>query len=446
MPNVMPALSALPADSPLEAQESEVRYYSRIFPARIRSASGAIVRDVAGREWIDFFAGAGALNYGHNHPEMKAQVIAYLEGNGIMHSLDLDTEARAAFLAAFQRSVLTPRRLPYRVQFTGPTGTNSVEAALKLARKVTGRSTVAAFTRAFHGVSLGALAVTASAEKRRAIAGSLHDVLRLPYEGFLGGGDAELQWIAAMLCRPGAGVEKPAAFIFEVVQAEGGLNVASARWAQRVCELARSLGALVIVDEIQTGCGRVGDFFAFEALGIEPDLVCLSKSISGMGIPMAMLLMRPELDRWEPGEHNGTFRGMNLAFVSGRVAFDLWNTKEFPELVAANRRALRSGLSAIAATASAATCEVRGRGTLLGLAFAEPAVAQAVQREAYRGGLIIENCGPDDEVCKVMPPLNIAPDALTRGLEILEAAVRTATSSAQQTSAQRANASTGASR
>ena len=417
------AVSAPTPHHDVEALESNVRYYSRAFPTRMRSAQGALICDVEGRELVDFFAGAGALNYGHNHPEMKARVISYLQGNGILHSLDMDTEARAEFLSAFHDTVLRPRQLPYRVQFTGPTGTNCVEAALKLARKVTGRHTIAAFTRAFHGVSLGALAATASAEKRQAIAGSLHDVVRLPFDGYLGGGEAELQWLERMLCGRGAGIEKPAAFIFECVQGEGGLNVASPRWAQRVCELARALGALVIVDEVQTGCGRAGDFFAFEALGIVPDMVCLSKSISGMGIPLAVLLLRPEIDAWAPGEHNGTFRGINLAFVSGRVALDLWRDPAFVALVEQNRVTLRARLAALAAEAGG--CAVRGRGTLLGLAFSDPAVALAVQREAFAGGLLMENCGPDDEVCKAMPPLNISPDCLHRGLTILEAAVRT---------------------
>ncbi|HEX2692403.1 MAG TPA: diaminobutyrate--2-oxoglutarate transaminase [Kofleriaceae bacterium] len=426
----MPAIArtiAAPAPRPdTGALESGVRYYSRIFPARIRSAEGAVVRDINGREWVDFFAGAGALNYGHNHPEMRARVIAYLESNGIVHSLDMDTEARSEFLHRFDEVVLAPRHLSYRLQFTGPTGTNCVEAALKLARKVTGRSTVAAFTGAFHGVSLGALAVTASATKRHALRGALHDVVRLPFEGFLGGGDGELQWIDAMLCARGAGVDAPAAFIFECVQGEGGLNVATRAWAQRVCQIARSLGALIIVDEVQTGCGRTGDFFAFEALGIEPDMICLSKSLSGMGIPLAALLVRPELDVWAPGEHNGTFRGTNLAFVAGTTALELWSSPEFIALVERNRTTLRDQLAKIARELGPEVCMVRGRGMLLGLGFSDPRIAHAVRQLAFAGGLLLENCGPDDDVCKAAPPLNIAAESLERGLGILERAVRAA--------------------
>jgi diaminobutyrate-2-oxoglutarate transaminase len=426
MHNIERTISPLVTRPEADKLESEVRYYSRIFPARIRSAVGALLRDVHGREWVDFFAGAGALNYGHNQPEMKARVLTYLESNGIVHSLDMDTEARSEFIHKFDGVVLAPRHLSYRIQFTGPTGTNCVEAALKLARKVTGRSTVAAFTGAFHGVSLASLAVTASADKRQAISGSLHGVVRLPFEGFLGGGDEELRWIEAMLCAPGAGIEKPAAFIFECVQAEGGLNVATPSWAQRVCRIARSLGALIIVDEVQTGCGRTGDFFAFEALGIEPDLICLSKSISGIGVPLAALLVRPELDVWAPGEHNGTFRGMNLAFVGGSTALDLWSSPEFTTLVERNRTTLRDGLAAIAADVGPDACTVRGRGMLLGLKFRDPHIAHAVRQIAFSGGLLMENCGPDGEVCKAMPPLNIAAETLERGLGILGRSVRAA--------------------
>lgn len=407
----------------LQHLESNARYYARIYPTRFASAKGALVRDVHGREYVDFFAGAGALNYGHNHPDMIGATIRYLRRGGILHSLDMDTEARAEFMAKFERTVLQPRGLEYRMQLTGPTGANCVEAALKLARKLTRRTTVVAFTGAFHGVSLGALAISASAEKRRAFQDTLQHVVRMPYEGYFGQSacvDAEADWLERLLCGSGSGIEPPAAFILETVQAEGGLNVASRRWAQRVAALARALGALLIVDEIQTGCGRVEHFFGFEALGLRPDLICLSKSLSGLGTPCAALLMRPSLDVWEPGEHNGTFRGNNLAFVGGSVALDLWRSQTFLSRVQATQTGLSQRLSALAGTLGNAVCELRGRGRLLGLAFREPEHARATRDACFQRGLLIETCGSRDEVCKIAPPLNIRPDHLTRGLDILE--------------------------
>jgi diaminobutyrate-2-oxoglutarate transaminase len=409
---------------PARKLESDVRVYSRLFPTRFRSAMGALVVDTHGHEYIDFFAGAGALNYGHNHPALTARLIDYISSNGIIHSLDMDTEARAEWLERLHQIVLRPRSLDYLVQFTGPTGTNCVEAALKLARKVTGRSTVVAFTRAFHGVSLGALAATASAGARASFSASLHGVVRMPYDGYLGGGDAELTWLEAMLRGAGSGIEAPAAFIFECVQGEGGLAAATPRWARRICEIARELGALVIVDEIQTGCGRTGDFFGFEALAITPDLVCLSKSLSGIGVPLAVLLLRPELDAWCPGEHNGTFRGVNLAFAAGSEALEVWRAASFQEQLARNAAVLRERLTDVARRAGRGTCVVRGRGMLMGLAFEHAAAAHAARARAFRLGLLLENCGPDDEVCKASPPLNIPADLLHLGLDRLEDAVR----------------------
>src|SRR5215813_669207 len=173
--------------SSLEEIESNVRYYSREYPTVFSRGEHSLLFDSQNRRYIDFFCGAGVLNYGHNHPRLKQALIEYIEGDGIIHSLDLYTEAKFRFLEQLRDKVLTPKGLNYKVQFTGPTGTNAVEAALKLARKVTGRHTVVAFTGAFHGVSLGSLAATASARKRHAAGVALHDVIRLPYQGFVGG-------------------------------------------------------------------------------------------------------------------------------------------------------------------------------------------------------------------------------------------------------------------
>ncbi|HVH40491.1 MAG TPA: diaminobutyrate--2-oxoglutarate transaminase, partial [Gemmatimonadaceae bacterium] len=266
----------------IERLESEVRTYCRSFPTVFKSARGAWMKDVHGREYIDFFAGAGALNYGHNHPVLKQALLEYVARDGITHSLDLATQAKVEFLEALDRRVLKPRGLPYRVMFPGPTGTNAVEAALKLARKLTGRTQVVAFTNAFHGMSLGSLAVTGNATKRGAAGVPLAHVIRAPYCNYIGDADS-LGYLETLFADHSSGIDAPAAILVEPIQAEGGVNVATGNWLRKLAALARAVGAPLIVDDIQVGCGRTGPFFSFEEAGIEPDIVCLSKSLSGYG-------------------------------------------------------------------------------------------------------------------------------------------------------------------
>ena len=242
----------------------------------------------------------------------------------------MHSEAKAEFLRALQTYIFEPRDLNYKVQFTGPTGTNAVEAAMKLARKVTGRSNIVAFTNGFHGCSYGALAATGNQHHRGGAGLGLSGVTRLPYDGY-----ADIDGLAlfeTMLSDNSSGLDKPAAVLVETVQGEGGLNAASNEWLQRLSKICKAHGVLVIVDDIQAGCGRTGTFFSFEPAGIEPDIVTLSKSIGGYGLPLAVVLFKPELDQWKPGEHNGTFRGNNHAFVTAAKALETyWANDDFAQ-------------------------------------------------------------------------------------------------------------------
>jgi diaminobutyrate-2-oxoglutarate transaminase len=404
----------------IEEFESKVRYYSREYPTVFSRSEDALLFDNQGRRYIDFFCGAGVMNYGHNHPHLKNALLEYVQRNGIIHSLDFHTEARSEFLRQFQERILAPRGLDYKVQFTGPTGTNSVEAALKLARKVTRRSAVVAFTNAFHGVSLGSLAATATSGNRRGAGVQLDRIIRLPFDGFLGSG-LDIEYVRKMLTSRGSGLDAPAAILFETVQGEGGLNPASEPFVTELFEIARQIGALVIVDEIQTGCGRVGPFFSFEHFGVVPDLVCMSKSISGLGLPMALLLMRPEHDQWEPGEHNGTFRGHNLSFVTAAAALDFWDDPAFLELARSNSEQLRERLDELCERFGSA--ERKGRGLFSGLELHDGEVARRVKSDAFEHGLLLETCGPNGSVIKTVPPINIASETLAEGLDVLEGAL-----------------------
>lgn len=402
------------------ALESEVRTYSRAFPSVFARAVGSEVFDENGRRYIDFFSGAGALNYGHNNPRFKQRIKDYLDADGITHSLDMATEAKREFLQRFQRTILEPRGLSYKVQFAGPTGTNAVEAAIKLARKVTGRTTVVFFTNAFHGMTLGSLALTGNSTKRAGAGVPLAHAVPVPFEGYLGGQEDSLRYLEAFLEDASSGLDRPAAVILETIQAEGGVNVASIEWLRRLAELLRRHGIPLIVDDIQTGCGRTGTFFSFEHAGIQPDLVTLSKSISGFGLPMALVLIRPELDVWAPGEHNGTFRGNNLAFITGAEALSYWEDDTFSREVLRKSDLARQRLEEIAARYPEARASVRGRGLILGLDLHCLELGPEVAREAFRRGLLIEAVGPRDDVLKLLPPLVISDAELLEGIEILD--------------------------
>lgn len=406
-----------------ERLESEVRSYCRQFPCVFTRAVGSRLIAEDGREFIDFLAGAGVLNYGHNNPRLKRHLLEYLEQDSITHGLDMATTAKRSFLETFDEVILRPRRLEYKLQFPGPGGANAVEAALKLARKVTGRQNVIAFTGGFHGMTLGALAVSSSMGARAGAAVGLHDTTIMPFDGFLGPGVDTLAVLERYLASDHSGIEKPAAFIVETVQGEGGVNVARPTWLRGLERLAREHGVLLIVDDIQAGCGRCGSFFSFEGTGITPDLVCLSKALSGFGLPLAVTLVRPDMDVWAPGEHNGTFRGNNLAFVTATAALDYWRSRDLMRQVDLKGAIVADRLQEIALLRPGLRAATRGRGLMHGLDLGPGGLAREVARHAFDAGLVVETCGPADRVLKILPPLTISVDELVRGLDVIEAAV-----------------------
>lgn len=400
--------------------ESEVRSYCRCWPVTFTKAHGHTLYDTEGREYLDFFAGAGALNYGHNDPKMKARLVEYLLDDGIVHSLDMATVAKEAFLTKFNDVILGPRGLSYKMMLPGPTGTNAVEAALKLARKATGRERIISFTNAFHGMTLGSLSVSGNSTKRKGAGMMIGSGVPMPYDGYLGDKVDTIEYLDRFLTDSGSGMDKPAAIITETVQAEGGLRAASTGWLQRLQDLCHRHEILHIVDDIQAGCGRTGTFFSFEDAGIKPDIVCLSKSLSGFGLPLALVLIRPEMDVWSPGEHNGTFRGHNPAFITATEALTRWETPELTRQVDAKAAKVDAALHAMAENFPELRAKVRGRGLVKGLALRNPKLAPKVRQAAFERGLILETSGPRSEVVKLLPPLTITDDALDQGLEIIE--------------------------
>ncbi len=422
MPNDMAANTSI-----FQRRESEARSYCRDMDAVFTRASGSDLFDAEGNRYIDFLAGCSSLNYGHNDPDMKAALIDHIASDGIAHGLDFHTDAKRAFLTAYEEKILTPRGMDYKIMMTGPTGTNAVEAAIKLARKVTGRRNVIAFTNGFHGMTMGALALTGNASKRSgAGGGSLADVTHMPFEGALGEAVDTLAMIDAMLSNPSSGMDAPAAFIFEPIQGEGGLNVASDAWMRGIEKIARKHGALLIIDDIQAGCGRSGSFFSFEKSGIKPDMITQAKSLSGFGLPFAALLIKPEHDIWKPAEHNGTFRGNTHAFVTARVAIEkFWSDDAFEAEIAKNSIALTKALTELATLIDGAT--LKGRGMMQGVDTGSGDLASAICARAYDLGLVIETSGAYGEIVKYLAPLTTSPEIMQEGFDILMRATRDAT-------------------
>jgi len=408
-------------------RESNVRSYCRSFPVVFNQARGAILTDSSGKEYIDLLCGAGSVNYGHNPEPIKKALIQYLEQDGIVHGLDLHSAAKADFLDAFERHILLPRKLDYRVQFTGPTGTNAVEAAFKVARMATGRKLVVAFTHGYHGLTLGALSATANSFFREAAGGMLGDTAFMPYCGWLGKDVDTLAIFRRYLEDPSSGLDKPAAVVVETVQGEGGINVATVDWLQNLAALCREQEIVLIVDDIQAGCGRTGTFFSFERAGIKPDIITLSKSIGGYGLPMAVALIRPDLDVWEPAQHTGTFRGHNLAFVAAATAIRTWWADRDLEFAVGERgKQIEKTLDQLIAQYPTASFTQRGIGLFRGLVCVDPVLAKTISEEAFARGLIVETTGACDEAVKLMPALTIKKEILAKALDIFTVAVEAA--------------------
>lgn len=410
--------------------ESNVRSYCRNFPDVFQRAKGSIIYSQSGKEYIDFLAGAGALNYGHNNDFIKRKIMSYLAADGVAHGLDMYTSAKENFLVKFNELILSPKKLDYKIQFCGPTGTNAVEAALKLARKVTKRPGIFSFMGAYHGMTLGSLSVTGNLGVKAGAMGASNNVTFMPYPyGFMETFDT-IEYIDSVLNDANSGIEKPAAIIFETVQAEGGVIVAPIEWMQRLRNLCTQHGILLICDDIQVGCGRTGSFFSFERADIVPDMVILSKSISGYGFPMSLVLINPDLDIWEPGEHTGTFRGNQLAFIAGTAALEYRENANVEQDVKIKEFFLKNFLNEEIAVISE-KIKIRGLGMIWGIDIANfggSSLAKHISSRCFELGLIVERVGRNDTVIKILPPLTIEMPILQKGCSIIKQAFNAALS------------------
>ena len=411
--------------SVFETYESEVRSYCRNFPAVFATAKDSFIFAEDGKRYIDFFCGAGALNYGHNNSYIKKQIISYLENDGIIHSLDMFTAAKREFIEFFEESILKPRGFDYKIQFPGPTGTNAVEAALKLARKVKKRNNVFAFMGAFHGMTLGSLSMTTDRDSREGAGVALTDVTHIPAPYMFPELDV-LKYMQALIDDDHSGVSKPAAVFIEPVQADGGIHVFSVDFLKGLREFCTRNDILLVCDDIQVGSARTGTYFSFERAGITPDIVTLSKSIGGYGMPFALVLFKPELDIWKPGEHNGTFRGSQLSIVAAKAGLEIMLQDNVEKEVRRKGEIIKEYLGRIKDINE--NFDIRGIGFMWGVdcnKVKPDAVSRAIVRECFNNGLIVERAGRNNDVVKLMPCLLADDETLREGLEIFVKAVKT---------------------
>jgi len=414
-----------------ELRESNARVYPRHFPFAVADAAGSFIRDLDGNVFIDFLAGAGVLSFGHNHPELVG--VAAEQMGVFTHGLDMPSPVKDAFTEAQLSMLPVGMRDRMKIQFCGPTGANAVDAAVKLAKTATGRGDIVAFQGGFHGSSHVGMALTGNLSQKGPIANGMPGVHFFPFAsgGSCPAGADPVSWDANCvafleyaLTDPNGGIPLPAAVIMEMVQGEGGVNPATREFVQRVRRLTRELGVVLIVDEVQTGCGRTGSWFAFEQYDIEPDVVVASKALSGMGLPVAIILYGRELDVWKPGAHSGTFRGNQLAFAAGVKAVEMFRRDDILGNVRARGEQIARRLADL--EPHPAVREVRGRGLMWGIELNAPAdgrtageLAEEVQARAVRAGLILELGGRDDCVVRMLPPLNVTEEVVDMALSIL---------------------------
>ncbi len=409
-----------------EEYESVVRSYCRHFPKVFTNAKGAVITDEDGNEYIDFFCGAGAVNYGHNNPYIKQKMVDYLMTDGIIHALDMYTVPKRDFIETLEKKIIEPRGLNYKIQFCGPTGTNGVEAAIKLARKNKGRRNIFAFMGCFHGMTLGALSLTSEMYARNGAGASLNDVTHIPAPYMFEGLDV-IKYMQTLLDDDHSGVDKPAAVIMETLQAEGGIRPFTDEFLRDVREFCDKNDILMIVDDIQVGCCRTGTFFSFERAGIVPDMVILSKSVGGLGMPLSIVLLKEELDLWKPAEHNGTFRGNQLSFIAGTASFE-WLLENNVEAETRRKGELVKTFLTENVISLDNRLELRGMGLIWGIDFSkiDPELSEKIIEKCFEQNLICECAGRDGAVLKIMPPLVIEDTLLMKGLNIIVDATKEA--------------------
>lgn len=407
------------------AMESNVRSYPRKLPLAIAKAKGCWVTDVEGNEYLDCLAGAGTLALGHNHPAVIEAIQDVLSSGLPLHTLDLTTPLKDAFteelLSFFPKD-------QYRLQFCGPSGADGTEAAVKLAKTYTGRGNVIAFSGGYHGMTHGSLSMTGNLNAKNAVQNLMAGVQFMPYPheyrcplglGGEAGVEALTYYFENFIEDVESGVVKPAAVILEAIQGEGGVVTAPVKWLQKIREVTKKHGIVLILDEVQAGFCRSGKMFAFEYAGIEPDVVVMSKAVGG-SLPLAVLAIRKEFDAWQPAGHTGTFRGNQLAMATGYASLKIMREQSLAQNALERGDFLQSELKKLAQQYPCIG-NVRGRGLMIGIEIvderqpqdrigaypAEGNLAAAIQKACFNNKLLLERGGRGGNVVRILCPLII---------------------------------------
>ncbi|MDA9440785.1 diaminobutyrate--2-oxoglutarate aminotransferase [Bradyrhizobium sp. CCBAU 51745] len=406
----------------LKFLELKGRFCSESSPIVLSRARGSIALTVDGRRIIDFYSGAGSLNYGHNNHQIRDAITQYLVSDAVVHGFNMTTSAKLNFVDTFTSVVLRERGLPqYNVQFTEPIAASAVDAALDLSREVTGCQNIVLFARGQIGVSLGSIALGSSWLRRTIAQVSPCGLTVAPYDGYLGPTVSTADYLRKMLLDQYSGIDRPAAILVEAVQRKSGMSVARKEWLQSIQAIAKDFGALLILDDREMGCGRTGEFFSFEFAGLSPDIVVMSNSLSGCGLPLSMLLIKDDIDHTWPVQHAGT--ESDLAFAAATAAIDIyWRNCIFSEEVQRMGELARRRLNGIASY-QGNSFSIRGRGLALGFDCRRSEIAEATTRNAFGKGLFIKRCPSADEVIQFLPALTIDRATLNQGLDIFEEAL-----------------------
>mgnify|MGYP001142526934 CR=1 FL=1 len=428
-----------------EHTESNARTYPRKFPIAIQEAKGSYLIDVEGNKYLDFLCGAGTLALGHNDQHINEAMIALLSSNAPLHTLDLTTPTKDTFVQTLFSLLPPEMRDQAKIQFCSPSGTDAVDAAIKLCKTATKRTSIISFGGGYHGMGHGALALTGNLNAKHQVNGLMSDVHFFPYPysyrcpfglGGEAGIDAACAFFERTLKDPESGITKPAAVILEPIQGEGGVIPAPVKFLQTIRRVTKELDIPMIVDEIQCGVGRSGKFFAFEYADIVPDVILVSKAIGGSQ-PMSVVIYNKELDTWEPGSHAGTFRGNQLAMAAGTVVMQRVSKPEFLQKVVEKGTMIEERLHALAEDVLIIG-DIRSKGLMLGIEFVDPfgsvdqlgslpnsgVIAAKVQRECFKNKLIMEKGGRYGSVMRCLCALNVTKEEVNEMLEIVEKAIR----------------------
>ncbi len=428
-----------------EATESNARSYPRKFPIALNKAKGSWIEDVEGNRYLDFLCGAGTLALGHNNEQVNAAMIELINSEAPLHTLDLTTPTKDTFVQTLEALLPGELRNNAKIQFCSPSGTDAVDAAIKLCKTATGRSTVVSFTGAYHGMGHGALSLTGNLSAKGPIQNLMGGVQFLPYPysyrcpfglGGDAGTDAACAYFERVLTDPESGIAKPAAVILEPIQGEGGVIPAPVKFLQTVRRVTKQLNIPLIADEIQCGIGRSGKFFAFEYADIVPDVILCSKAIGGSQ-PLAVVVYNKELDKWQPGAHAGTFRGNQLAMKAGTVVMNTVSQESFLAEVRRKGDYLRTKMNELKESVSIIG-DVRGKGLMMGIEFVDPsqskdslgslpgsgAISAAVQHECFENKLIMEKGGRNGAVMRCLCALTVTDEEINTMISIFSAAVK----------------------